>query len=217
MSPDRKHLLLCLCFVLMISRLRRRADSRERGEVECHPPNRRFFRQAAFGPPKPPADCPFPPSEISKRSAISPDVHAETAAPTRGIRPGLRRQHVFAWTDGSVHSAPVRFMRRGGRHRPCRDPGQRPDETSDRPTRASTRAVPPRTAADIPAAAWSTTAFGTMHVLPWTAGRKYHHDGKTYNWPWMGPFVGFRYSTISARLGRRRLARPKNRCSANRA
>ena len=27
------------------------------------------------------------------------------------------------------------------------------------------------------------------------AGRSPKHDGITYNWPWLGPFVGFRYST----------------------
>ena len=43
-------------------------------------------------------------------------------------------------------------------------------------------------------------------------------DGKTYNWPWLGPFVGFRYSTDFGKTWTQTPCTPdKAACSANRA
>ena len=51
------------------------------------------------------------------------------------------------------------------------------------------------TKAAIRAAAWCITASGTTARIACIRPAPLPHDGINYNWPWLGPFVGFRYST----------------------
>ena len=146
-------------------------------------------------PSTPPAGCPFPQSDtlvgISFTGRHAEYTNADTWYPSWASDGNL----YSPWTDGNVNGLSSSSGGEERHDRPCHDPRRRPAEAAGRRPGRITSQPPRPTKAAIRAAASCYNGvwyYGTYCLHP---NGQVPRDGITYNWPWLGPFVGFRYST----------------------
>ena len=147
-------------------------------------------------PSEPPADCPFKPSPTLKGAALHRPARRVHRTPTPGIPPGpptatcIRRGPTATSTASSSSSGGKNATT--GYAKIIGDDPLKLQVVDQGVYKSRSVAL---TQAAIRAAAWSTTASGTTARIACIRPAAYAHAGMNYNWPWLGPFVGFRYST----------------------
>jgi hypothetical protein len=149
-------------------------------------------------PGAPPADCPFPPSTrfggVAFTGRHAEYAHADTWYPSWAADGDL----YSPWTDGNVDGVNSGSGGRGARTGSARISGDDP---------LALTIGEARTFASDPAPYEGRYPCGSLvYQGVWYYGTYclhpsggVTHEGRGYNWPWMGPFVGFRWSSDGGR------------------
>ena len=165
----------------------------EQREIDA-PPAPPAFRPGDVWPSEPPADCPFPPSETLRGLRFT-GRHAEYPGADTWYPSWASDGKLYSpFADGSVGSVAVACMEpqcTTGHativgHNPLKlkivDPGRYTSHASPYVGRYPCANL-------MYDGVWyyGTYCLGPAVCVP--------HEGLVYNYPWLGPFVGFRYST----------------------
>lgn len=146
-------------------------------------------------PSKPPADCPFPPSQTLGNLRFT-GRHAEYCNADTWYPSWASDGKMYSpWTDGVVHKLKSESLGAGATTGYATILGDDPMElrvVNEGLYKSSSLPYGGRYPCG------SLVYNGVWYYGTYCLGPREGnvvHDGKTYNWPWLGPFVGFRYST----------------------
>jgi hypothetical protein len=186
----------CLCFVCtMLTILSASASgvafgqSRQRGDDASVP----TVEADRVWPSKPPEDCPFEPSETLPGIRFT-GRHAEYTDADTWYPSWASDDNLYSpWTDGTVNGLLSMSMGSSATTGQATIVGDDP---------LKLQVVDQRVFVSDPSPYGGRYPCGSlMHNGVWyygtycLSGGNTDHEGVTYNWPWLGPIVGFRYST----------------------
>ena len=153
------------------------------------------FATGGVWPSEPPADCPFPPSKTLKCLRFTGRHTAYCSADTWYPSWASDGKLYSPWTDGSVNKLKSDSCGAGATTGNAAIVGDNPLklQIGDEGLYESS---PAPYGGRYPCG--SLIHNGVWYYGTYCLGPKEGNvtrDGKTYNWPWLGPFVGFRYSS----------------------
>ena len=168
----------------------------EQREVDAPPPKSVIVAPGDVWPSEPPADCPFKPSETLKSLRFT-GRHAEYTSADTSYPSWAADGNLYSpWTDGNVNglssssykgkdatTGNVKIIGDNPLKLRLVDQGIYKSDASPYASRYPCGSL-------VYNGVWY---YGTYGLGP--QGGNVERDGITYNWPWLGPCVGFRYST----------------------
>jgi hypothetical protein len=187
----RKYLFVCV--VVIVAGCAQTEAGEGNREAET-PPQRPAFASGAIWPSKPPADCPFRPSKTLGELRFT-GRHAEYCSADTWYPSWASDGNMYSpWTDGGVNRLKSDSCGAGATTGSATILGNDPMRL---------QVVNEGLYESSPLCYGGRYPCGTLvyngiwYYGTYCLGPKEGNvirNGKTYNWPWLGPFVGFRYS-----------------------